>query len=282
MNNVQHVQILTCLSSFDQPDWPHPQQTGTKKPSYEENYLTVVIVTARPEFKRLPLTLAALVTQLDHRNLAEVMMLVPPNDVYLLQNVINKNETKSWPWPISIQSDDTLLKHHHVNSYRLQMIFKLFLAQIVQTEYYLILDSDCMAMWPIHVDQLLHPMVNIDGKKQYRAIYQIEGKLGHESWWKETEGLSQSSLETCSHLRPEASPTMGVTPSIMSRTIALRTLCRLQKLYGKIIDDISRKCSKKSSCFRRSTLFESNGQLEIVEIDFWWNVDRIYTLFSYW
>ena len=236
LTHVQHVQPLQCLQVPGQPDWPHPAHTNDTSVS-ENGRLTVVIVTARPEFQRLPVTLAALACHLDPRNLTEVMLLVPPKDVPLLQKFVSTRQSNHWPWPVSIRSDDTLLQHVHTNSYRLQMMFKLFLAQLVQTEYYLILDSDCVAVWPIHVEQLLYQTMEIDNQQRnrtsYRAIYQIEGKLGHQSWWSESERLLQKPLEACVSTRPESSPTMGVTPSILSRTISLRTLCRLQKLYGK-------------------------------------------------
>ena len=225
-----------AFQSLGQPDWPQPVRTNENRWS-ESNQLTVVIVTARPEFQRLPVTLAALTCHLDRENLTEVILLVPPKDVTILQRFFASQQASVWPWPVSIRSDDALLRHTHTNSYRLQMLFKLFLAQMVQTEYYLILDSDCVAVWPIHVEQLLYRTTELDeqqrNRSSYRAIYQIEGKLGHQGWWSESEELLQSSLQACVSTSPELSPTMGVTPSILSRTIALRTLCRLQTLYGK-------------------------------------------------
>jgi len=227
LTNVEHVQPLKCFQDIYQPEWPLPMESNDEHNKLD-NYLTFVIVTARPEFKRLPATLAALVCHLDFRRISEVMFLVPPQDVHLLEPYLSPKQAKHWPWPISLISDDILLKHIHTNSYRLQMMFKLFLAQIVKTEFYLILDSDCLAVWPIHVEQLLYSK----NLSSYRASYQIEGKLGHESWWSESEGLLQIKLETCVSAPESSITTMGVTPAILSRTIALRTLCRLQNLYG--------------------------------------------------
>ena len=227
LTNVEHVQPLKCLSDDKQPDWPRPFQLETKP----DNNLTVVIVTARPEFKRLPATLAALICHLDYRRLTEVIFLVPPRDVKLLEPYLSPKQAQYYPWHVRILSDDILLKHIHTNSYRLQMMFKLVLAQIIQTEYYLILDSDCLALWPIHTEQLLYK--ENSNSSSYKAVYQIEGKSGHETWWSESEELLQMKLEVCLSTNSSSSAaTMGVTPSILSRTIALRTLCRLQKLYG--------------------------------------------------
>ncbi len=226
VTNVQHVQPLKCFSDANQPDWPHPLESNDKP----KDNLTVVIVTAQPDFKRLPSTLAALICHLDFRRITEVLFLVPPHDVIFLEPYLSPKQAKYYPWPIRILPDDIILKHIHTNSYRLQMMFKLFLAQIVETEYYLILDSDCLALWPIHVEQLLYS--ENTNFSFYKALYQIEGKLGHEKWWSESEQLLQIKLEACVSTNPSSSSTMGVTPSILSRTISLRTLCRLQKLYG--------------------------------------------------
>ena len=228
LTNVQHVQPLKCLAKDTHPDWPRPVLSEKRS----DSNLTVVIVTARPEFQRLPATLAALICHLDFRRLTEVLFLVPPQDVKLLEPYLSPSQAQYYPWPIRILSDDILLQHIHTNSYRLQMMFKLVLAQIIPTEYYLILDSDCLALWPIHVEQLLYNE-NLNSSS-YKAVYQIEGKSGHATWWSESEELLQTKLEACisSNSSSAASATIGVTPVILSRTIALRTLCRLQKLYG--------------------------------------------------
>ena len=177
--------------------------------------------------------MAALLCHLHARDVTEVMLLVPPHDVHLLRPLL----AAQWPWPLRIQPDDRLLKHSHVAAYRLQMIFKLFLAQIIRTEFYLILDSDCVAVWPIHVEQLLHRTIATDHQNQsfYRAVYQIEGRASHEKWWSESEQLLQARLAECSTDGQVASSTIGVTPIILSRSISLTTLCRLQKLYGDFL-----------------------------------------------
>lgn len=214
------------MSDANQTDWPYPSELNDKP----DSNLTVVIVTARPDFKSLPTTIISLICHLDSQRITEVLFLVPPRDVNLLKPYFSSEHSRYYPWPIRIVPDDILLTHIHTNSYRLQMMFKLLLAQIIQTEYYLILDSDCLALWPIHVEQLLYR--DSHNLSLYKALYQIEGKLGHEAWWVESEELLQIKLETCVSTNSSALDTMGVTPSILSRTIALRTLCRLQKLYG--------------------------------------------------
>ncbi|CAF0885467.1 unnamed protein product [Rotaria sordida] len=88
--------------------------------------------------------------------------------------------------------DDNLLKHSHTHSYRLQMMFKLVVAQVMKTEYYMILDSDCVALWPIHVKQLLwQQQVSTSKMKNntpsHQALYQLEERSDHAEWWPESE-----------------------------------------------------------------------------------------------
>jgi len=232
------VQALNCTAPVDQPQWPRVVQSDTS--SRSDGHLTIVIVTARPAFKRLPLTLAALVCHLDHRQISEVMLLVPPQDVYLLEPFLIDEEANHWPWPMSIMPDDRVLKHTHTHSYRLQMMLKLLVAQVIKTEYYMILDSDCVALWPIHVEQLLwrRPTTSTKSKlnhssPSFLALYQAEEKSDHDEWWPESEQVLKIEPNTCISDDPSLK-TIGVTPAILSKSIALRALCRLQMLYGKL------------------------------------------------
>ncbi|CAF4305668.1 unnamed protein product, partial [Rotaria sp. Silwood2] len=61
----------------------------------------------------------------------------------------------------------------------------------------------------------------------------MEPRSSHSKWWPESEQLLQIKPNTCASTDP-TSMTMGVTPLILSRSIALRTLCRLQMLYGSV------------------------------------------------
>ncbi len=230
LTDVQHVQPLDCIPIDNQYDWPSPLQLNEYQ-ARKDNRLTIVIITAQAEFKRLPLTLAALSCHLDSRRVFEVMFLIPPKDKSILEPFLAGQKSNYWPWPLSIISDDYLLKHIHTDSYRLQMMFKLVLSQIIKTEYYMLLDSDCVAIWPIHVEQLLFQ--TNQNLPLYKALYQIEDRSDRNEWWPESEQLLQIKPNTCVSNDP-TSATMGVTPIILSRTIALRTLCRLQKLYGKV------------------------------------------------
>lgn len=236
LTNVLLAQPLECVFSEEFPEWPTIHLTIDHLEAKIENQLTVVIVTARPEFKRLPLTLIALASHLVPKNIFKVIFLTPPKDAALLEPFVSESKSHHWPWPVAIQQDDYLLTHIHTDSYRLQMIFKLVIAQIIQTEYYMILDSDCVALRPIRVEELLwlnqNSFINVGIQPNFQAYYQQEERGDHPTWWSESEQLLKIKTGSCVS-NSLKSKTVGVTPIILSRNISLRTLCRLQRLYGR-------------------------------------------------
>ncbi|CAF3517068.1 unnamed protein product [Rotaria socialis] len=234
LTDVKHVQPLQCISDKNQPGWPRAMESSEKSPL--DGHLTLIIVSAKSDFKRLPLTLTSLVCHLDYRQLNQVILLVPRQHATLLEPFLVGEASRHWPWPISIMPDDNILQHTHTHSYRLQMMFKLVIAQVIKTEYYMILDSDCIALSPIHVTQLLWQQ-NMSSSKvshgipSHQALYQLEERSDHAEWWPESEQLLQIEPNTCVTNNP-STKSIGVTPAILSKSIALMTLCRLQKLYG--------------------------------------------------
>ncbi|CAM4867221.1 unnamed protein product [Rotaria socialis] len=233
LTDVKHVQPLQCISDKNQPGWPRAMESSEKSPL--DGHLTLIIVSAKSDFKRLPLTLTSLVCHLDYRQLNQVILLVPRQHATLLEPFLAGEASRHWPWPISIMPDDNILQHTHTHSYRLQMMFKLVIAQVIKTEYYMILDSDCIALSPIHVTQLLWQQ-NMSSSKvshgipSHQALYQLEERSDHAEWWPESEQLLQIEPNTCVTNNP-STKSIGVTPAILSKSIALMTLCRLQKLY---------------------------------------------------
>ncbi|CAF0968089.1 unnamed protein product [Adineta steineri] len=288
LTDVQLVQSLKCTSH----DWPDVLQSNNDDYAKQDSRLTIVIVTAQPEFKRLPLTLAALACHLDSHRIFEVIFLTPLKDVHILEPFLSDRQTNHWPWPLSIIPDDHLLKHINTDSYRLQMIFKLVVSQIIKTEYYMLLDSDCVAIWPIHVEQLLWQSNVNKSLPLYKALYQIEDRSDRIKWWLESEQLLKIKPNTCVSNDP-LSPTIGVTPIILSRTIALRTLCRLQILYGhrrflnklanwalwRVIFDrmwteytlyyLTAQCTKTFDTYH----FHRSSNLNFYGLSVWWRTD---------
>jgi len=108
--------------------------------------------------------------------------------------------------------------------YRIQMLLKLAVARLIQTDFYITLDQDVFASRTTSMEDLIR-----DGKAIYQGEGQGEGGLGrtqhHASWWRDSEKLLQ--CEGCH----EGKPTIGVTPAILSRTIALAVAQEVESLY---------------------------------------------------
>ena len=45
------------------------------------------------------------------------MFLIPPKDIDILKSYFSGRQAHHWPWPLSIISDDRLLKHIHTDYY---------------------------------------------------------------------------------------------------------------------------------------------------------------------
>lgn len=88
-------------------------------------------------------------------------------------------------------------------AYRKQMLIKIGAAQLVESDFFLTLDSDIICLQKITPEQLI-----VEGK----ALLNYEDKKLHPDWW-------QASAEVLSAPLDYSSPGMGVTPAILSRTI---------------------------------------------------------------
>ena len=101
------------------------------------------------------------------------------------------------------------------------MIVKLLIASMLHTDFYLVVDSDVMAMRPIGLAELF---------TSNKASY-FSG--GQQSWYNASSELLQISIESdakCAHVYEH---TFGATPSILHKTLALNVLQRLVDLHGK-------------------------------------------------
>lgn len=93
VTKLTQVQPLKCRLDSNHIDWPE----SIEKPSYKDKRLTVVLLIARPEFPRLTLIVTALATHLDYRKLVQVMFLVPPKDLEILQPYFIGQNRLLWP-----------------------------------------------------------------------------------------------------------------------------------------------------------------------------------------
>ena len=101
--------------------------------------------------------------------------------------------------------------------YRKQMLIKLGAVRLVETEFFLTLDSDIICLKKITPEELI-----VDGK----ALLNYENKKEHPDWWK-------ASAEILSFPLSEDSSGMGVTPAILSSTICKYIIEEIENKFQK-------------------------------------------------
>lgn len=128
-----------------------------------------------------------------------------------------ERHARAWEdFPIRFVIEDEYLdvfkrfsKLHEVRNWHRQQIIKLFCADLVQNEYFLVLDPDIFAVKPVRYDDVV-----VGG----RALVEADRREWHADWWRDSATL----LGVEPHLDRAG---MGVTPAILSRD-ACRGLTR--------------------------------------------------------
>jgi len=100
-----------------------------------------------------------------------------------------------------------------------QMILKLAVANLVQTDYYLTLDTDVFLTKPLSEADLLQ-----DGK----LVYQKENPDTHKKWWKSSAHLLRVDPDRV--LRKEFA--MGVTPEYLVTEVCRKLQAEIESLHG--------------------------------------------------
>lgn len=106
--------------------------------------------------------------------------------------------------------------------YKLQMLLKILVAQILVTDYYLVLDSDVMAARPIrHLD--LFPL---NGKATFPD-------QNHLNWYNSSSDLSQIPVTDGSKCAHVFDLTFGPTPVVLHRLVSLQVIEHMKLTYNK-------------------------------------------------
>lgn len=129
------------------------------------------------------------------------------------------------------------------SGYRLQMLLKLAVAAAVRTEFYVTLDADVLLAQPL----TLHSVLTADG----RALVQGEAwpySARHERVWWEAADRALHAGGCVLDARAEDARalfgrTIGVTPAVLSRSISLRAMGRVESAnaglaFGAAWDEI--------------------------------------------
>ena len=99
-----------------------------------------------------------------------------------------------------------------------QQILKLAIALLIETEWYLIIDSDVICTRQVDYTDLI---------QGGRAIWQKEQASEHLSWWRGSENVLQMPTAVC----PDE-PVFGVTPALMHTESVTQLICRIHEIYS--------------------------------------------------
>ncbi|KAG8469198.1 hypothetical protein KFE25_007716 [Diacronema lutheri] len=120
-------------------------------------------------------------------------------------------------------------------AYRLQMLLKLAAAAVVSTEFYVTLDQDVLLAQPLAFASLVSP----DGKALVQGEAWPYARRHDISWWAAADRalraggcVLHAGTEGAGWERALRGATIGVTPAVLSRSIALRTMARIEEANG--------------------------------------------------
>lgn len=108
-------------------------------------------------------------------------------------------------------------KLHEVRGWHRQQIIKLFCAELVKDDFFLVLDPDVFAVKPARYEDLI-----VDG----RALVEEDCREWHADWWKSSAELLgvEPRLDRIG---------MGVTPAILSREICKGLTAYIEQRHGR-------------------------------------------------
>jgi len=255
--------------------WPIPSPRSFHHPvvpRYAQGKITLVLLVTDDDLHRLPLMVSALSLFTPPTEVHELMVVTTQRDYAKINKFIMHQFKQLFAFEVRVIDDPTLLTHYKAWGYHIQMLVKLVVARLVETDFYLVLDADCVQSWPMEMRSWIMNREKEQEQKQEhtpeqkqgagtsasahgRALYSAEPFQIHRNWFGSSQaalGVSQwprigkESLDFSSRhawtppeLQPacwphqDDAPMIGVTPTILSRHISLRVLCRLQYLYGE-------------------------------------------------
>lgn len=108
-------------------------------------------------------------------------------------------------------------KPHEVRPWHRQQIIKLMAAEVVPTEYFLVLDPDMFATKPFSREDLI---------REGRAVMEVGPKSVHPEWWQASASLLKLPCEL-------SGDGLRVTPAILSKTICAEIKRTLEDAHGK-------------------------------------------------
>lgn len=213
-----------------------------------EGQLTLVFLASaedREGFPRLECSLAALGAFAHAPSVAELLLVSPIAHHAAVRQALDE---AALPFRSRTIDDGTLLsrtvayykrftprRERRENggrgvNYRVQMLLKLAVAQEVGTAFYLTLDCDVLLTQPLHFSDLV-----TDGRALVQGERWPYARRHDEGWWRAADRVLRGGgcvLDAGDAARALGGATIGVTPALLARAIALRTLARVEEAHA--------------------------------------------------
>lgn len=120
-----------------------------------------------------------------------------------------------------------------IDGYVLQMAIKLFVANIVETQFYVTLDADIILLRSFEYQDIIISVRNDTGEIiMERGLYENEPREVHANWWVHSSRLLKLT-GVDDQIVGTADGGFGVTPAILSVWGSHIVLDRLRTIYGK-------------------------------------------------
>eukprot|EP01062_Namystynia_karyoxenos_P017808 TRINITY_DN16590_c0_g1_i1.p1 TRINITY_DN16590_c0_g1~~TRINITY_DN16590_c0_g1_i1.p1 ORF type:complete len:572 (+),score=74.56 TRINITY_DN16590_c0_g1_i1:87-1718(+) len=193
-------------------------------------------------FLRVPTLLASLVRFVEPASAEVLVLVVPRRDRDAVSSMMASSLRALRPAPFSLRfvhDEDILSSAQSVYaallpegertakggrgaSYRTQMLLKLGVAQFINTSFYVTLDADVFLKRPLSLSDV------VPGGKG--LVQGREGSRHRLSWWK-AAGQIVHDTERCGRRLGWMQTQIGVTPAVLSTSLARAILGEVERLY---------------------------------------------------
>eukprot|EP00299_Pterocystis_sp_00344_P008978 c3627_g1_i2.p1 GENE.c3627_g1_i2~~c3627_g1_i2.p1 ORF type:complete len:345 (+),score=58.47 c3627_g1_i2:251-1285(+) len=182
---------------------------------------TIVILLGPTDSGRVMNLVTSLNKFFDYESVLEILIVTPDRNAQGVAEVMLQLTPKFKM--IHVLEDRELMQELATtpathNNWVLQQVLKLLVANFVKSEFYLILDADVLCFKPTSFRDLII---------EHRALcnmYNSHSIVTREDWWKGSETILDMNM---------TSPTyFGVTPAILSKTIAIGAQNRIKEIHS--------------------------------------------------
>jgi hypothetical protein len=175
------------------------------------------------------------------------LLIIVPDEQFSLLSLALQGFQSTLPFPFRLLTESILFPSLFTSSssfdgYLLQMLIKLYIAEFIQTLYYITLDADIICLHPTLFTSFLPSSSSSSGSTtnefNYRIPYHYESIDIHPLWWIGSAQLLQvshlittstsASSTTLNEEQEEGKIGFGVTPAILSTWASLLVLYELQ------------------------------------------------------